>query len=203
MPSRKKKNPTKSRTSSEQAPTGKQTRSNFTVPNDPPPTPPRVRKPTVHFDTIQVDQTGKKQGKKKGKRDNPPKPVRLTWGPSLVPQCVTIAQAQDAAEELEEIKKKAAEDAIAKFKAQLNAQRRGDLTAKEVDAAVALVKAAATVKAKVKAATARARETDKATIQNSPNKPASSQPEIVKDSDDSSMDPELRKAFKEQENYEE
>ena len=203
MPSRKKKNPAKSRTPPEQPPTGKQTRSNSTVPNDPPPTPPRIRKPTVHFDTIPLDQTGKKQGKKKGKRDNPPKPVRLTWGPTLVPQYVTIAQALDAAEELEEIKRKAAEDAIAKFKAQLDAQRRGDLTAKEVDAAAALVKAAATAKAEAKAATVRARETDKAAIQNSPTKPASSQPETVEDSDDSSMDPRLRKEFQEQENYEE
>lgn len=84
MPSRKKKNAAKSPTSSEQPPAGKQLRSNSTVLDDPPPTSPRIRRPTVHLDDTQVDHTGKGQGKKKGKRNDPPKPVRLRWGPSLV-----------------------------------------------------------------------------------------------------------------------
>lgn len=45
-----------------------------------------------------------------------------------------MGQALDAAEKLEEIKKKAAEEAIAKFKAQLP-RKRGMLTATEVEAA--------------------------------------------------------------------
>ena len=76
---------------------------------------------------------------------------------------VTIGQAYDAAEDLKEIKKKAAEEAIAKYIAQLDAQRRGDLTAQEVDAAAALAKAAAAAKAEVKQAT-RTRETPRAAI---------------------------------------
>ena len=118
-----------------------------------------------------MNDTGKK--KKKSKRNNPPKPVRLTWGPLIVRQLVTIGQAHDAVEDLEEIKKKAADEAITKYIAQLDAQRRGDLTAKEVDVAATLAKAAAAAKAEAKQA-ARARETPKAAIQNSADTPAPS-----------------------------
>ena len=40
----------------EQPASGKQLRSNSTVSNDPPTTPPRIRKPTDHFDETQREQ---------------------------------------------------------------------------------------------------------------------------------------------------
>ena len=116
---------------------------------------------------------------------------------------VTIGQAHDAAEDLKEIKKKAADKAVAKYIAQLDAQRRGDLTAKEVDVAATLAKAAAAAKAEAKQA-ARARETPKAVIQNSADTPAPSQGGTVNVDDDSEvLDPVLRNSSKEQENFEE
>ena len=116
---------------------------------------------------------------------------------------VTISQAHDAAEDLEEIKKRVADKAIAKYIAQLDAQRRGDLTAKEVDAAATLAKVAATAKAEAKQA-ARARETPKAVIQNSADTPAPSQGGTVNVDDNSKvLDLVLRNGFKEQENSKE
>ena len=116
---------------------------------------------------------------------------------------VTIGQAHNAIEDLEEIKQKAADEAIAKYIAQLNAQRRGNLTAREVDVAATLAKAAAAAKAEAKQA-ARAREIPKAAIQNSADEPASSQEETVNaDNNSDNLDPRVRNAFKEQENFDE
>ena len=110
---------------------------------------------------------------------------------------VTIGQAITTAEKLEGFKKQAAEEAIAKYKAQLDAQKKGMLTAAEVDAAAALVKSAAAAKAEAKAAR-KPRENTRAAIENSADKivpPPTRVEEISEYSEES--DPEVQK----QDNY--
>ena len=161
----------------EQPALGKQLRSNSIVSNDPPTTPPHIHKPTVHFDETQGEQgytsREKGPGKKRGKRGDPPKPVRLRWGPSLTQQMVTMGQALNTVKELKVIKKKTADKAIAKYKAQLKAEKTGILTTIEVKAVVALVKGTATARAEAKAA-AKAREDISAAIQNTVDNPVPS-----------------------------
>ncbi|KAL2039838.1 hypothetical protein N7G274_007239 [Stereocaulon virgatum] len=114
-----------------------------------------------------------------------------------------MGQAVNVAEKLEEIKKEAAEEAIAKYTAQLQAQERGKLTAVEVEAARALAKAAAVAKAKAKAAR-KAREDTQVAIQNSADKTVPSPTEEDEFSEDSiDPDPEVQKSMDEQENWEE
>ena len=116
MPSRKKKTSIKG---PKRPPLGKQLRSNSIVLNDPPTTPLHIYKAKVYFDKIQVNNTKKK--KQKSNYDKPPKLVQLTQGLLIIQQLVTISQAYEAIENLEEIKKKVADKVITKYIAQLDA----------------------------------------------------------------------------------